>query len=275
MSALLASATVFGKPGELVQVCPGPGSTVLLACAPSRRLASTVRVLRGDGGLEGVPPKARQAVLAFLASHAGRPSLRGLAFRLRSGIPAGKGLGSSSADVLAALSACRQLWGGFSREGLYRLAASVEPTDPLLGGGLFDSRRGIVLQEAALPDHARLWWDADPGRTVDTLADAAGRPVDPDGPALLRRAAWALRRGDLAALSRAATESARRSQARLPRPGFEEAAALARRAGGGVFVGHTGTVMGLLLPPGTDLAPLAAEVARLWGTPPVAERVRR
>lgn len=269
MSRVLARATVFGKPGEIVQARPAPCRTVLLASAPSPRLASTVTVTLGDGGAETLPPKARRAVLAFLRRHPGRPSLRGLAFHRESRVPAGKGLGSSSADVLAALSVCAALFGGADRAAIYRLAATVEPTDPLLGGAMFDSTRGVVVCDVPLPDHDRVWWDACPDRTVDTVEASARAGAEPGACALLDRTERALRAGDLPALMAAATESARRSQARLLKPDFARALDLAGQLGGGVFTAHSGTLLGLLLPPGR-----AGEAARLAPRRAVAEEVR-
>lgn len=220
-------------------------------------------------------PKVRAAVAAFLH----RLGIESLTGRLvvESALPRGKGMGSSTAEILAALAATAAHLGIESAPpDLTQAALAVEPTDSVAWPGLavLDHRRGRVRGPLGDPPPLELLL-LDLGAEVDTLAfnrrpdlDAENRRKEP----ALREAlglllqGLATRRPDL--VGRAATLSALAHQDILPKPGLEAVIAAGRAAGAlGVVAAHTGSVVGILFDP--RHAPAAAARA------PLEERLGR
>ncbi len=223
-----------------------------------------------------LPPKARQALSLFLQAHSQRiggssapsttftlagtspltttPPLAGKSIRLSSNIPPGKGLSSSSADVLSVLYVVNDyLAAGFTSEELYRIAARVEPTDPCLTQDivLFKQRAGITEGSIPLPPLTLLYFDAAPERQIDTLD--LQRPYSTDAPrffeALLRTFLVSAAKSDYAGILNCISQSAIYNQAILALPGFDACLELAVDAGAGLMVAHSGTIIGLIAPP--------------------------
>jgi L-threonine kinase len=228
------------------------------------------RPLRGPA----MRSKALAAVRALLAS---RELPAAGEVRLRSDVPPGKGLGSSTADIGAALFAAAAAYGlELSSDEAARLALAVEPTDGSLFPGIvaFDHRDGRWLEPLGEPPPVAIVL-LDPGGTVDTLVYNAV-----DRAALLARheaatrealamARAAIQAGDVTLLGAAATLSALTHQAILPKPLLEPALATGRAAGAaGVCVAHSGTVLGILFDARrTDSAEETRWIARRLGCP--------
>ncbi len=200
-------------------------------------------------------PKAGQAVRAALAA---MPEVAGGALSIKSPIPRGRGYGSSTADIAAALYALGDALGRpMLAVQVARLAVAVEPSDSTMFDGitLFDHRQARfheTLGRAPALAVAVL----DPGGEVDTVAFnqrdlAAGlRPLASQH----RRAFDLLRQGlataDVSSIGAAATLSAQAQQSILHNPLLEVALALARSVGAlGVCRAHSGTILGILLDP--------------------------
>ncbi|MEU6298720.1 GHMP family kinase ATP-binding protein [Streptomyces erythrochromogenes] len=200
--------------------------------------------------------KALRAAL-LTASDLGIPSLRGV-LRVESSIEVSLGFGSSTSDVTASIRAVLDAFGGNPHHArVARLAVQAESAaDPLMFDEmvLFAHREGRLIESfhAALPPVAVLGFQLGLG-PVDTLAlprarynpDEIGRFDELRG--LLRRAA---RTGDLAAIGRVATESARINQRFLPVPRFDDILGVARSTGTvGLQVAHSGSIGGFLFDP--------------------------
>jgi L-threonine kinase len=191
--------------------------------------------------------------------------------RLRSTVPPGKGLGSSTADVGAALFALAAAHGiTLASEEAARIALTVEPTDGSLFPGIvaFDHREGRWFEALGDPPPVVIVL-LDPGGTVDTVAynavdrSAVLRRNEPRTREALAMARAAMRAGDVALLGAAATLSAMTHQPVLPKPLLGPAIAAAREVGAaGVCVAHSGTAVGILL----DARRADAEAARAWVT---------
>ncbi|HWB93383.1 MAG TPA: hypothetical protein VG605_16090, partial [Puia sp.] len=167
------------------------------------------------------------------------------------------GLSSSSADVLSVLSLVNDYLGtGLSAGELYQIAARVEPTDPCLSNDIVVfhqhiGRPGAVIE---MPPVTLLYFDAAPGRQVDTLG-MRRRRMDGEGKFfawLLQRLVRAAKAGDYEVVFDAITSSAEYNQTILPLPGFGDYYRLAIAAGAGLMVAHTGTIAGLLVRPGQE-----------------------
>src|ERR1700722_17429592 len=96
------SAKIYSRVGELMQGVLPDASAFLVSGLPSQRWFSEA-VLRSGAGAGVLPPKAREA-LGVLERQVGLRLPAGVGIELRSNIPWGKGLSSSSTDVLSVLS---------------------------------------------------------------------------------------------------------------------------------------------------------------------------
>ncbi|MEU4250213.1 kinase [Amycolatopsis sp. NPDC026612] len=173
-------------------------------------------------------------------------------------VPASRGFGSSTCDVLVAV---RAVQGAFGRElpsaVIARLAVQAEiASDPLMFGGnpvLFAQRDGIVLEDfgCRLPRLAAIGFGTSAtGTGIDTLSlpPAEYTPSDVARFRDLRdQLRGALSGGDPAALGAVATASAELNQRNLPIPGLDRITALIRRTGAaGLQIAHSGDVASLL-----------------------------
>ncbi|MFZ5876137.1 MAG: hypothetical protein ACOYXU_06970 [Nitrospirota bacterium] len=265
---------VPGSCGELVQGVVD-GVRLHVSCPVNRYTWATWRPMRYH---VAYGQKVRQA----LASAGGSTAfVNGL--KMTSHLHHGIGMASSTADIGAAVG----LWlamshGTVNAEVVARLALAVEPTDGVLFDGivLFDHRHGSVLEQ----------WGSPP--PIEVVAVQVGEPVDTvefnerDRAAVSRSQTRSIlhafdlvRRGlarrDPASIGQGATLSAFCHQNILPKPALEPLLRLALEEGGyGVNVAHSGSLVGLLLPPGgydrermarriAELVPYRAPVRRL------------
>jgi len=206
----------------------------------------------GEGG-DVLPPKARRA-LRLLEEQVGWRLPAELQIELRSNIPWGKGLSSSSTDILSVLSVADAfLSTALSADDLYRIAAQVEPTDPCLSEDIHvfhqhSGSRGVAID---LPPVTLIYFDAAPETVVNTV-EMPGRWPEGAGhffSSLLRRLVRAAAAADYAQVFEVITRSAEYNQLRLPLPGFAELYQLAAESHAGVMVAHSGTIGGVLVRP--------------------------
>lgn len=177
-------------------------------------------------------------------------------------LPVGRGYGTSTADIGAALcAASHALQIQLTAQQAAQIALQVEPTDSTFfqGLSLFDHRQGKFQQYLGEVLPARIII-LDPGGMVDT--EAYNRRDLRESLAAMRkdhlRAFDLLQSGikgaDLLALAEAATLSARIHQAILYNPLIEIALSLANQLGApGICRAHSGTIVGLLFPEDFDL----------------------
>jgi len=178
--------------------------------------------------------------------------------RLTTNIPAGKGCGSSTTDILATMRALLSFTGvHLDEEDLARLVVDVEEASDgsmLSRPALFRHREGIVEEYMpdAFPPMRVVVVDAQPFAAIDTIGlprpryshDQLSYFAD-----LVAELRCAFRARNPFRLGAVATASARVSQEYLPKPHFDTFVNLVRRVGGyGVSVSHSGTVMAALLP---------------------------
>jgi len=230
--------------------------------------------------------KALVHTLGFL----GKPRLR-LGLAIRSQLPRGKGMGSSTADVAGTIVATTMLLGQpLDLRAVARLALSVEPTDGSLFPGIvcFDHRAGRILDPLGEPPPLAILV-LDFGGRVDTVAfnrvDRRSLLAPMEGQF---REALAMVRAGLASrnpwlLGKAASLSAECNQRILPKPSVPAVRREAQQVGAlGVCVAHSGTAVGLLLEAGRpDLARLRDRLVRrlpnlkrIWLTSLVSGGVR-
>ena len=253
--------TAFGTFGELLQgVLPeedGQDGDFLVTLPVARWTRATFRPDpgAGPGGLTVRQPGKRKALrlARMIAEEAPRPV--GGELSVSSVIPEGKGLASSSADLVATARAVGSALGmEMPARRVERLLARIEPTDGVLYPGIvaFHHRavrlRGIL---GTLP--AMTVVGIDEGGSVDTVD--FNRMPKPFTTAdrhryarLLERLGRAVRTGDLAEAGSVATRSALMNQALRHKWTLDPLRDICREVGGlGVTVGHSGTTLGVLL----------------------------
>jgi L-threonine kinase len=250
-----AAVRAPGVCGELVQGMLD-GAYFLVTCPIDFFSRVKVELYPGGPAVEGPPncTKAAAAVRATLA-YLGRPEL---AVRLSVGnpIPRGKGLGSSSADVSAAIAATALALGReLPPREIATVALSVEPTDGVMfpGIALFDHREGKLVEELGPPPPVEIV-ALDFGGTVDTLEFNLEdrRPLWQSIESASAEALELVRRGIREAnpqlVGRGASISSQASQQVHHKPQLPQVMEFARQMSAvGVCVGHSGTIIGVLL----------------------------
>ncbi len=260
-----ATALAPGTCGELVQGMTG-GVDFLVTC-PINQFARATVTLRsgrtdGEGGMvTGVDhlPKTRRAVELALSEIArmggvGNPAA---GVMVSSPLPVGKGMGSSSADIAAAVGAVGIAAGvTLAPERIARIALSVEPTDGVMLPGvvLMDHRRGRILDYLGTPPPLEVIV-IDRGGQVDTLEfnqidrTRQWQEVESRTEEALDLVRAGIRHDDAELVGRGATISARAGHPPGAGPWVERAltCVAGMRAAVGVNVAHSGTVVGILL----------------------------
>ncbi len=197
-----------------------------------------------------LPPKAQRALDCL-------PAAAQLPVDLHQRLPAGRGYGTSTADIGSTLFAAAH-WANIPLDPIEasRLAVRIEPTDSSLlpGLALFDHRQGALVEHLGAPPPVAVVI-LDPGDTVDSEAfnekdwTDALRKI-----ASLHQQAFDLLkdgilRQDIDAMGEAASLSAAAHQEILPNPWLEHALALAHQVGAsGVCRAHSGSILGMLFP---------------------------
>jgi uncharacterized protein involved in propanediol utilization len=255
-------AEAIGHHGELLQgVFEDKGATLRrgLVSLPCHQLRSKATFEADASGDTKVVPacrvKAKRAAELAISRFA-REKIGGH-LTVESNVPVGRGMGSSTADVLASILAvldCLKV--DASPECVMELAVSAETAcDSTLfkqQAVLFAHRDGVVIESftRSLPPIDFISIDATPGAAVDTLefepANYSKAEIETFRPlrSLLRQA---VQKADANLLGRVATASAHINERFLHKPRLQEIETIGARHGAiGIQVAHSGTVVGLM-----------------------------
>ena len=237
--------------GELVEgVLDG---TPFLVTAPISMYA-VATVSDQFTGVHGLGEKAQEALRRTLA-YIGKDSLP-FGIRLDSGIPQGKGMASSSADIAAvSYAAARALGRELTGREIMDIAIAIEPSDGIAFAGLSHvshTTGELFGQYSNVPLLAVSIFDV--GGIVDTIAyyQSKGNRGSQDAAyrQMLTTVGQAFRtEGDRQEmlLGQAATASARLNQEHLEKPQLDAFIQSSQKKGAlGVLVAHSGTVVGAL-----------------------------
>ncbi|MDR4950493.1 GHMP family kinase ATP-binding protein [Neobacillus cucumis] len=173
---------------------------------------------------------------------------------IHTNIPAGKGLASSSADIVAALRAIAESYSlPITKEIISMIATKVEPTDGVMYEEVvaYDYINGQLIESfGVLPPYILVGIDF--GGTVNTIKfNQVPKSYTEGDQQQLSEAYQLVRKGfkdqNITCLVQAATISARVNQKILPKPFFPQLEKLAQSYQGGIVVAHSGTVAGILL----------------------------
>ncbi|MEA4813038.1 MAG: hypothetical protein VB108_10800 [Anaerolineaceae bacterium] len=207
-------------------------------------------MVNSSSGHQVLPPKARKALQA-----SGIRPLPEIILRRR--LPAGRGYGTSTADIGSVLFAAAR-FGGSSLDGFTasQIAAGVEPTDSSLlpGLALFDHREAAFYELLGEPPKISLII-LDSGGTVDSQAfnlhdwSAALeklKPIHQEALGLLRQG---VKESNIELIGQASTLSAVTHQGILYSPWLETALTLANKTGAaGICRAHSGTILAIIYP---------------------------
>jgi uncharacterized protein involved in propanediol utilization len=255
-------AEVNGHHGELIQGMFEDEDAQLrraLVSLPCRHLKSRATFKLHQSDRVSVTPapceKARRAAELTIAAFA--PGAIGGNLVIDSNIPIGRGMGSSTADVLSSILAVLDCLGiEATSDEVMKIAVGAEiACDSTLfkqQAVLFAHRDGLVIEafRKSLPPIDIISIDTTPLATIDTLAFEPAlydrceietfRPLR----VLLRNA---IKHADAQLLGRVATASAWINERFLPKPHLKVIEAIGARHGAiGIQVAHSGTVVGLM-----------------------------
>ncbi|MEU2108426.1 kinase [Streptomyces sp. NPDC019507] len=248
--------TAFGTFGELLQgVLPEENGDFLVTLPVARWTRATFRPGPGMDELV-VRPHRKQKALRLARMIVGEaPQPTGGVLTLNSVIPEGKGLASSSADLVATARAVGQALGlAMPASRIERLLARIEPTDGVLYPGIVAFHHRSVRLRAVLGSlPAMTVVGVDEGGAVDTVDfNRIPKPFTVadrhEYARLLDRLADAIRSRDLTEVGRIATRSALMNQPLRHKWSLDRMREICREVGGlGIAVGHSGTTLGVLL----------------------------
>ncbi|WP_116115622.1 hypothetical protein [Austwickia chelonae] len=207
--------------------------------------------------------KSRKAAELF-AEETGLPVPRGQ-WLCWSDLPEGRGMSSSSADIVATLRCLTEYHGLIEDTALYeRVMSRIERSDPVFAPTPRLYLTGAHHTVSTFPSPGMACCYFHHGRAVNTcgvsekellLTYATHRRRYQDSLAMM---AHGLSAGDLAMIGEASTTSALLAQHHLPNPAVGHTVAVANELGAlGVFRAHTGSLVGMLFdadaPPRRDL----------------------
>ncbi|TQF02713.1 kinase [Kitasatospora acidiphila] len=249
-------SSAFGTFGELLQGVLPEDDGDFLVTLPVARWASARFEHEVEAGELTVWPDHKKKALrlaSMILEDSGRPL--GGVLRIDSTLPEGKGLASSSADLVATARAVANALGEpMPPTRIESYLARIEPTDGVLYPSIVAFHHRSVRLRAklgSLPSMAVV--SVDEGGAVDTVAfNAIPKPFTAadkrEYARLLDRVTGAIATRDLAEVGRVATASARMNQTLRHKWSLEPMVDICKTVGGlGVVVGHSGTTLGILL----------------------------
>ncbi len=245
-----------GSCGEFIQGSLG-GTPFLLTCPVNRyshALADVQHPFRHNHfPLQAKARKARELTLALLGMEEENTPIY-----VRSDIPQGKGMASSSADIGAVAMATALLKGReLTLTELEKISLAIEPSDATFYPGvvLFDYLKGnLSKQMGVCPPMKIVIFDE--GGSVDTVA-FNNRVELPDlireKEGLIEEALHLFELGinskDVDLIGRASTISSFANQRILPKPDLYGVHEIGQYYGSsGTIIAHSGTIMGLIFP---------------------------
>lgn len=254
-TAVTGCSTSFGTFGELLQGVLPDQKDFLVTLPIARWSTARFEVDPATTEVTVTPAHKTKALRAarILLDACGA----GIGGRLTvdSGLPEGKGMASSSADLVATVRAVGNALGmTVSPELAESVLRDIEPTDGVMYPGIVAFyHREVRIREVlgSLPPLTVV--GVDEGGAIDTVAfNRIPKPFsDKDKreyASLLDEMSGAIRASDVATVGRIATRSAELNQQLRPKRLLDEVIDVCRAAGGlGVVTAHSGTTLGVLL----------------------------
>ncbi|MDQ0418695.1 L-threonine kinase [Croceifilum oryzae] len=248
----------FGTFGELLQGVLPENNLDFLVSFPITRSSQVTFVPDSSKDFIEVSPsyktktqKLAEQMLAWYKLPAGGR------ITIESTLPVGKGLASSSADLVAcarAIDNCYDL--GINEEEIGRFLAEIEPSDGVMYPGVTSFyHKKVQLREFMGPLPNLTVVSIDEGGMVDTLRfNQQEKPFTSEDKMeyqrLLDEITVAIQQRDYARVGQISTQSARKNQKLLAKQSFSKIVKICEQVAAlGVIVTHSGTCIGLLLSP--------------------------
>ncbi|WP_433498367.1 hypothetical protein ACQP1K_26330 [Sphaerimonospora sp. CA-214678] len=249
-------STAFGTFGELLQgVLPEPDGDFLVTLPIARWSMATFRLDPACRTLRVRPAHKRKALALAEMILAAAGTRAGGVLTIGSSLPEGKGLASSSADLVATARAVGNALNlDLPPNTVEDLLRGIEPTDGVLYPGIVAFHHRTVRLRArlgSLPSMTIV--GVDEGGTVDTvdfnrIAKPFSAAEHREYAHLLERLTTAVARRDLPAVGAVATRSAQLNQPLRPKRTLEAMLEISAGIGAlGVVAAHSGTMLGILL----------------------------
>lgn len=200
--------------------------------------------------------------------------LIGGVLNLYSDVPIGRGVGSSTIDVVSTIKAVANSLGTeLSNYEIAKIAVEAElASDSIMFNDqvvLFGQREGIVFKQLGkkLPKMYVLGIDAEKASVVDTLQltlpNYSMEEIE-TFESLIDLLEHAIKTEDVSIIGRVATKSSCINQRYLPKPYFNEMLDIANSTGSsGVQIAHSGTVIGLIFDPKCPYFKLKLQEAKI------------
>ncbi|NUT47466.1 MAG: kinase [Saccharothrix sp.] len=267
----MAVGRAFGTFGELLQgALPDDGPEFLVTFPIDAWSTATLCLCEAHDGLTVSPPHKTKALAVVRRVMAAAGRAVGAHLELRSDLPEGKGMASSSADLVATARAVAAGLGVVQTPAHIEAALrGVEPSDGVMYPEVvaFYHREVRLRQRlGALPPAAVIGHDR--GGQVDTIAfNSRPHAFPPEDRVeyarLLARLVDAVRAGDLAEVGRVTTRSAELALRGDRTARLRTLREVCRRVDGlGLVLAHSGTMLGVLLPADEPDLAAKAEVVR-------------
>jgi uncharacterized protein involved in propanediol utilization len=251
---------VHAKPGELIQGAL-PGNKRFLVSNKSSQFFKNRTEIGVNNSIHQQPLnyKSQQAVELFWTSFLNKKNVTDISklyFKQEGNIPIGKGLSSSSADVLGLLAALTVFYKtGYTSEQLYDMAAAVEPTDPCLHtcNLLFKQDKGEITHTLVPLPYQLIYFDSDKHTQVDTIALSKrinySESQQQEFEMICNRILQATAHADYESFNFCLNKSAEINEVFLPKRKFNVLQDFAIENKVGLFVAHSGTYMGFVIEP--------------------------
>ncbi len=246
----------FGTFGELLQgVLPENNYDFLVSFPITRYSCATFHPDSRLTSIHMMPASKTKSLLLAekILAYYQLPS--GGILQVNSHLPVGKGLASSSADLVACARAIDHVYNlSMTEEDIQRFMMDIEPSDGVMHDGVVSFyHKKVELKEfiGQIPHLTVV--SIDEGGIIETLKfNRIRKPfTEPDKveyQQLLDQLTVAIRMMDYEQVGRISTRSAQMNQKLLPKRTFEQMQDICTAIGGlGLIVAHSGTCIGILL----------------------------
>ncbi|OWP84929.1 hypothetical protein BWK59_02845 [Flavobacterium davisii] len=249
----------YAKVGELLQGNFDKNQPFLVSNKSSKLFKTTTIVstepIEEETKLGAKSAKALELFHSLIKKKGNTPVDR-IYFKQERNFKIGKGLSSSSTDILGILLALNELYKTqYSNHFLYKIASKIDPTDPCLdlNSLLFNQKTGEILDTLASIPYAMLYFDSDPDRNIDTIKTSQDRKYSKNQIEEFQNIYLTLKKSaknkDYSTFFKCITKSAIINQSVIPKKKFSLLHDFAIENNCGLFVAHSGTFMGLIIDP--------------------------
>lgn len=294
---ILSRSCVFAKIGELVQGKLTPTEDFIIPGISSTKFCTKTFIYQADNQSEFQIPENvfpalylykrlvdgedlerftrtdfenKEAIKAFVYEN--MPNVK---IVQHSNIPIGKGLSAGSTNIMGVLLALNKFYSTkFGKQLLYRITAKILPADPVLDleiDRIFNPLRGEKVFNLVPKQFGIIYFDSDPETILDPYQIFQNFDYNSGDYVAFNEILEHYQNGsvnnDNNLVFKAITKSAIINQSALPKLHFDEMLHYAENNKMGVFVGHTGTVMGMVMEAerlATELAPAQEFITKHW-----------